>query len=268
MSSSYFGKNVVGACAAALLCLSAQTSRADMVVIDFGVATAEAVSGAANNPFGGGGQMVSSAGNTWNNITASSGTFNDLLFNQSGLGSGINLSLSGFSGVRGWNRGQAPDAGLNGGVFANTLLTDDGIFSPNNGTSTLTLSGLNVGFTYSLVLFGSRINTVDAQRWTTYTVTAGTPTGGTVYNLQTGGSSLTDGWNSNTVVNINGITPDGAGTITFTVQASNLGAGGTVNTFGPLNGMQVTVVPEPGTAAFVVLGGVVLAGLRRFRARG
>ena len=80
-------------------------------------------------------------------------------------------------------------------------------------------------------------------------------------------SSLTDGWNSNTVVNINGITPSGAGNITFTIQASSLGAGGTVNTFGPLNGMQVTVVPEPGTAAFVLVGGALLGGLRRFRSR-
>lgn len=239
--------------------------KADTILVDFGVAVAEAVSGAANNPFGGGGPMVSGVGNSWNNVTIANGSVSDLLYNQSGLGSGINLALSGFSGVRGWNRGQAPDAALNGGLFANTLLTDDGIFSPNNGTSTLTLSGLSSSFTYNLVLFGSRINTVDAQRWTTYTVTAGTPSGGTVYHLQTGGSTLAGGWNSNTVVNISGITPDGSGNITFTVQASTLGAGGTVNTFGPLNGMQITVVPEPGTVAFFLIGSLALGVTRRLR---
>ena len=235
-------------CMVSLLVVVGSAVRADFIAVDFGVSVAEVNSG-TSNPFGGGGTMPSGVGSTWNNFTVANGTASDLLYYGSGLGSGIGLTLTGF----------------NGGLFANPLLTDDGVFSPNTGLSTLTLSGLNNGLTYDLVLFGSRLNTADAQRWTTYTVTAGTPSGGTVYHLQTGGSSLTDGWNSNTVVNITGITPS-SGSITFTVQASSLGAGGTVNTFGPLNGMQISVVPEPGTAAFALVGGLMVLWARRLRA--
>lgn len=250
-------------CMVSLLVVVGSAVRADFIAVDFGVSVAEVNSG-SSNPFGGGGTMPSGVGSTWNNFTVANGTTSDLLYYGSGLGSGIGLTLTGFSGNRAWNQGREPDPALNGGLFADPLLTDDGVFSPNNGTSTLTLSGLNNGLTYDLVLFGSRLNTADAQRWTTYTVTAGTPSGGTVYHLQTGGSTLTDGWNSNTVVNITGITPS-SGSITFTVQASSLGAGGTVNTFGPLNGMQISVVPEPGTAAFTLVGGLMVLWARRLR---
>ena len=247
-----------------LLAVAGPAARADFIAIDFGVSVAEVNSG-TSNPFGGGGIMPGGVGSTWNNFTVGNGSVADLLYYGSGLGSGIGLTLTGFSGNRAWNQGREPDPALNGGLFADPLLTDDGVFSPNTGLSTLTLSGLNNGLTYDLVLFGSRLNTADAQRWTTYTVTAGTPSGGTIYHLQTGGSTLTDGWNSNTVVNITGITPS-SGSITFTVQASSLGAGGTVNTFGPLNGMQISVVPEPGTAAFALVGGLMVLWARRLRA--
>ena len=233
------------------------------VLIDFGTSVAEVNSG-TTNPFGGGGPTPSpTGGNTWNNFTVgtASGSLIGLL-NTDGSASGIDISVSGSAGARAWNQGRTPDANLNGGVFAFTSVTDDGIFSSGATPCVVTLSNLNVLLKYDLVLYGSRFNTVDANRWTTYSVTDGTPTGSSSGTLITGGSAI-GGWNSNTVVTISGIAPSVSGTIAFQFTASNVSAGGTGNTFGPLNALELAVVPEPGSTAMGLLGAALVGIARR-----
>ncbi|MBU0677344.1 MAG: PEP-CTERM sorting domain-containing protein, partial [Verrucomicrobia bacterium] len=228
------------------------TAQAATILVDFGlVAKRHSVGSADGN------------GNYWDYITGSTDNNTDLT-DTGGNTTSIDLQMvSGFTGPADYNFGYTPNAGLNGGNFAFTNVTDDAIYFLGSETPQMTLSGLNNLYAYSFVFYGSRVSTDD--RWTTYTI------GGNNQQLQTSGSPLTDNWNSDTVVSINNVFPSG-GQITINLSSST-GASG--SNYGYINAMQITEdedppeppasAPEPSTAMLLMAGGFLLKGLRRRR---
>jgi hypothetical protein len=162
--------------------------------------------------------------------------------------------VTGFSGVNTWNAGATPDPNLNDGDFAFETLTRDGLFTVAGATGSVTISNLNASLTYDLVLYGSRTN---FTRYTTYSVV-----GGGSQELQTGAPGA---WNDDSVVVFSGLSPDANGVIVFTAVGNAAPGQAGADDFGYLNGMQLAVVPEPGTLALLVAG-LGVAGFWRRRA--
>lgn len=216
----------------------------DIILVDFGTVAQRHALGVAD-----------ANGNWWDYITGATDNNLDLV-DSAGNATAVDLALSGFTGggPGTYNAGLTPNAGLNGGVFAFTNVTDDAIFFTATDSPVMTLSGLNAAQTYSLTFYGARVSADD--RWTTYAV------GASSAQLQTSGAPLAGNWNSANVVTLAGLTPDINNQIVINLSASTGGSG---TSFGYINAMQIEVVPEPGVAAFVVLGGVMMGLGRRFR---
>lgn len=211
---------------------------AQVILIDFGIPGAgfATVSPDAN-------------GNYWNNVTSSAAatTIANLTTSADTL-SGIKLEITtGFS-----NTGPSPYATLTGesslGALNIGTAISDFLFVNNNlaTPAVVTFSNLDPTKTYNFSIFGSR-NATDTRN-TTYVVagansdtqsltTSGTDIGGTGIN-----------YNDSSLALINGIIPNGSNSITLSVSSAGLGY---------LNALQITVVPEPGTAA-LFLGGAAL----------
>ncbi|WP_309396825.1 PEP-CTERM sorting domain-containing protein [Cerasicoccus maritimus] len=124
----------------------------------------------------------------------------------------------------------------------------DSIYFDNGETMTVTLSNLDVGLTYDLTMFSSRAST--SSRITQFELTAGTLSGNTVVQLQTMN-------NQGNTVGFSGVTPDVSGNITFEVQQNT--------SFGYINALEITAVPEPST--YVILMGVCGLGFALWRRR-
>ena len=218
--------------------------RGDIILVDFGTVAQRHSLGAAD-----------ANGNWWDYITGATDNNLDLV-NTAGSVTEVDLALSGFTGggPGTYNTGLTPNAGLNGGAFAFTNVTDDAIFFTATDSPVMTLSGLNAAQTYSLTFYGARVSADD--RWTTYAV------GASSAQLQTSGAPLAGNWNSANVVTLTGLTPDLNNQSVINLSSST-GSSGT--SFGYINAMKIEVVPEPGVAAFVMLGGAVLGLGRRFR---
>lgn len=219
-------------------------ARGDIILVDFGTVAQRHSLGTAD-----------ANGNWWDYITGATDNNLDLV-NTAGSATDVDLALSGFTGggPGTYNAGLLPNAGLASGDFAFTNVTDDAIFFTATDLPVMTLSGLNAAQTYSLTFYGARVSADD--RWTTYAV------GASSAQLQTSGAPLAGNWNSANVVTLAGLTPDLNNQIVINLSASTGGSG---TSFGYINAMKIEVVPEPGMAAFVVLGGVMLGLGRRFR---
>jgi hypothetical protein len=148
--------------------------------------------------------------------------------------------------------------------------TGDYWFANGGSTSTFTLSGLDDNKTYDFTFFGSRWGT-DA-RYTEYTAggtTAGSRLQTTGVNIGVeagvGGTDDPNEYNGNdsNFITISGISPT-SGSIVVSFKGFNAAEDG-ADTFGYLNTMQVTVIPEPSTLFLVGLTG--LAGLFVLRRR-
>jgi hypothetical protein len=231
-------------CLAALLFLTG-TASADTYLIDFGTVAQRHSVGLAD-----------ANGNFWDYITGATDNNLDLV-NTDGDVTVVDLALSGFTGggPNTFNTGLTPDAGLGGGQFAFADVTDDAIFFTATDAPVLTLSGLDSAATYSFVFYGSRV--AAAERWTTYAI------GSDSEELQTSGSSLSDNWNSDTVVSLTGISPDINNQIVITLSANTASGSSGSATFGYINAVQISVIPEPATIALLGMGGGILLVTRR-----
>jgi len=148
--------------------------------------------------------------------------------------------------------------------------TGDYWFANSGGTSTFTLSGLDDSKTYDFTFFGSRWGTGD--RFTEYTAggtTAGSrlQTTGTDIGVEAGVGGTDDpglyNGNDSNFITLSGISPT-SGSIVVSFRGFNAATGGG-DTFGYLNTMQVTVIPETSTLFLVSLLGI--AGLFFLRPR-
>jgi hypothetical protein len=225
------------------------TAGADTILVDFGTVAGRHSVGAPD-----------SNGNTWDYITGATDNNTDLV-GTDGLVTTIDLALSGFTGggPGTYNTGLTPSPTLNGGLFAFNAVTDDAIFFTATDAPVLTLSGLDPLATYDLVFYGSRVTTI--ERWTTYAVGANSA------ELQTSGSSLSGNWNSSSVITLSGLAPDVNNQIVVTLSANTASGGSGSSTFGYINAMQITVVPEPATLLFMATGIATLWARRRLGQR-
>lgn len=223
------------------------------VLIDFGTVAGRHSVGVAD-----------SNGNFWDYITGEGDNNTDLV-DVNGSVTSIDLAVSGFTGPGSYNGGLSAVAGLGpggDGSFAFDAVTDDALFLNSDGsTGTLTFGGLDDGSTYDLYFYGARVTT--SSRFTTYAV------GGSSVELQTSGSGIasnsTDNWNDDTVVGLTGISPS-SGQIVVNVTANSASGGGGSDTFGYVNAMRITQVPEPSAALLGGLGVLGLLGRRRRQA--
>jgi hypothetical protein len=188
------------------------------VLIDFGPA--------------GGRHSVGSAdanGNWWDYVTGITGSGGNKtnLTTTANTGSGINIALNwtgdvgvnGLPGVDFLIVDGGVDPNLNEGRFAFHDVVKNAAYFNSSLTPSIQISGLDDSKTYTLILYGARGN---FTRTTTYTVGA---TNGTI---QTG--TAPSGWNTGSVVRLEGLTPVSGG-LTIDLSAS----GG----FGYLSAMEM-----------------------------
>ncbi|WFB36314.1 PEP-CTERM sorting domain-containing protein [Kiritimatiellota bacterium B12222] len=192
--------------------------------------------GAANN---------TTTGN-WNNITA----------NQTGQYIWPSQSITGLVDANGLQTGGINLEAVATGTIANN--NDGGSLSPystsyplsanqdfiyfdSGDLMTITLSNLNNTLTYDLKLFSSR--DASGSRITQYDLTTGTIAGSTQRLLE-----AVD--NKGNTVTFASITPDINNEIAFTVQRQS------GSSYGYINVLEITAIPEPGSIALLVLGGL------------
>lgn len=205
------------------------SASADVILVDFG------------NTSG------TTAGN-WNNSNLSGYTLTDMI-DTDGNTTTYDLFFTTAVGQGGnWGVTAAPSP------FNVSSAYNDGLFTAAD-TISFTLSGLSASETYDLTMFASRDAT--GTRITDYTVTgSGAPV---ILSLQTSGTDLGGvGINHNmaSTANFSGIAPDVNNQITVSIDINSGG-------FAYLNAMQITVVPEPASLSFLLLGGLVLRLTRR-----
>lgn len=243
---TWLKKMAVGALLLAPFCTA--PARADVILIDFGTVAKRQSVGAAD-----------SNGNWWNQVTGKNDVLSSMITSANGATTvGLTISDIAGGGTGDYNAGLTPNAGLDGGKFAYTNVTDDALFWTATDTPTLNFTGLNDSLTYSFTFYGSRVSA--NERYTTYQI------GAQSAELHTSGSTLPSSWNSSSVVTISGVTSSG-GAVNVDMSGFT-GAGKTgAATFGYLNALQITSVPEPSSALFLVLGAPALLGARRWARR-
>lgn len=239
-------------------------------LIDFGL----------NNAAGSQTASPDTNGSYWNNVysdnaagtgNTGNGTSNGLsnLVNTANVASTISLALS--SGTQPWSASGGtgfgglitPNPALLGNLAIGTA-TQDYFFVGSAGTATIAIGGLNPSLTYNFRMFGTR-NTA-ATRTTAYTITDNL--GPHVITLQTSGTGIgtntavyptgqPDG-NDDEIVSLNGMVPTSLGTL-------NLGLSNVAGDFSYLGVMEITSVPESGTALLTGLAGIGFAFIRSRR---
>ena len=211
-------------------------AEATTVLIDFGIESQVAAS-----PY----NQVSLPPNG-NNVTSGSVALTDTASAATGWSVVVTENGNGNGGDAGSgaNQGTYP-ASLAG---YDTAALQDSMFA--NGTSpsmTVTISGLDSSAAYDFLFYGARQNGQNAnQRWS---VTTGT--GGSVVTH----NSLN---NTSTVVDWDGVVPDGTGTIVITIDTPAVGAAGAL----ALNFGEITEqIPEP--SSLLLLGPASMTALVR-----
>ncbi len=228
-------------------------------------------------------------GNYWNNLTSTNyanvvqpggvgSTSLSGLVDTANNSSSIGISFA--SGTVVWQSSGIANGGLNqntpvlGNLGIATATQDYYFISGANGTSnaTVTLTGLNPLYSYNLGLFATRGDTNDV-RTTRFSIS------GIDKDLQTSGSGsqpadpavAAAGYFSNNsyagiygnedkVITFDGLVPNGAGELVLTVSIVNGG-------YAYLGAIELTQVPEPGSAVLGGLGGLLLLSRRRRNAR-
>lgn len=186
--------------------------------------------------------------NTWNAFAASGAATSGSL-TSSGSSTPITLTATyGFSnGIV-----NAADQGM-----PQYLLGNEAGVNGATPLGTFTLNNVPAG-TYRLFLYGTNF---DHNRGTTFTVGTGTPDGGVSSTLN---STITSFIEGNNYVVFNNVLP-ASGTISGTFFPNPTDGVGNNNLSGEgsLNGLQLVRVPEPASAALLMLGGFGLLVRRR-----
>ncbi|MDB5325642.1 MAG: proteinsorting protein [Phycisphaerales bacterium] len=197
---------------------------------------------------------------TWNN--QGSATNNNTLTNlldTAGTATGIQAAAVGFNGYAGTG-GVTPMTGTAATTYltnANTAVSASTDYIFTGGTSTITLTGLNLQSTYTFGLFGDRNGA--GPRTTSYTATG--------VNTATG--SQDSSFNTANVVTLASIAPTPTigspttGTIVLTVAV----VAPNTATFAYLNALRIDSAATPEPASLTVLAGGGMMLLRRRRAR-
>ncbi|MGJ8695482.1 MAG: hypothetical protein ACSHYF_04140 [Verrucomicrobiaceae bacterium] len=129
----------------------------------------------------------------------------------------------------------------------------DSIYANQGGGTTpsmvLTLSGLNSALTYDLLLYGSRANGQGVDQ--IWNITQGT-----------GGATVThfSELNDTTVVDWQGVSPNGSGVIEVSITAGADAAGALALNFGSIT---ENAIPEPSAGLLCALAGLALVKRRR-----
>ena len=214
-------------------------------------------------------------GNYWNNLTSSNyaatvqpggpgSTSLANLVDTTNVSSSIGIAFT--TGTVSWSSSGIINGGLNQSIpslgnLGITTATQDYYFvqGATGAYGTVTLTGLNPSYLYSLGLFGTRGDTNDV-RTTSYGITDinGTQT----LSVQTSGPGIgvnggftNNNGNDSTVVNFNNLSPNALGELSLRVSIVNGG-------FAYLGAMALSV-PEPGSVMLGGLGGVMLLFRRR-----
>lgn len=205
----------------------------------------------SNNGSMSGAAVIGSAGDFWNVLGSNPSLTPVSVSLADNLGVVSSVSLS-YTGVGGGGFGFSSASGNP------TSLMGDGIASGVNGGSgtsfaqiSFTFSGLSANTQYDVVAYGA--NTT-AGAGTRFFSSISGPTLGT-----TTGASNDINAGPGVAYTTFTLSTDGSGAFTF---YSNFNSG--VSAAGPINGFQVTVVPEPSTFALVGIG---LIGMTMFRRR-
>lgn len=265
MWSKQFGGQMVTFGAA--LVVGSQLVGATIIKLDFG---------RHNNVDGHATVSPDANGNYWNNLSPTDGgvipidtTFGPFITTDN---QPTTISLKTTSGVGNeigyWEANGTRNGGLLVpsadllGDFAVGTATEDYWFlnSPQAGQSsvTLDLTGLDPSKSYNFHIFGTR-NT-NELRTTRYTLTGANSATEILQTSGTGSASPTTPdyfGNNDTIVSINGITPTALGVIETRLETVN-------GNFSYLGIMEITEVPEPGSAA-TVIGSLSLSLLGRRR---
>ena len=197
-------------------------------------------------------------GNTWNNSIPSAMNVANL---KSTANSATGISLT-------WtNVGSGANTNPLGATAAPGLLNiatayQDAIFTTTTTPgASFYLGGLDPSKTYTISLFGSRDDSTTV-RYTTYTVTGAsalTPTTIQTTGLNVGGTGINH--NIANLATFSNVVPNGSNDITVNYV---VGAGSTAS-FGYLNAMEITVVPEPATWGLLAFSLTTVMVLRRRR---
>lgn len=139
------------------------------------------------------------------------------------------------------------------GVFNDELIADTALFVSSGSTRNVRILNLDPLSSYDITLYGSR--EAGDTRVTTYSVIGDITVGGALTTSGTDIGSGNEDYNNNNVLAFNALSPDGSGIITIEHT-------GTTGSFGYLNALTITAIPEP--TGFVILG-VILVGLLYIR---
>lgn len=198
----------------------------------------------------------------WNNVS-SNASIADLI-NDAGATTGIALATAGFQ----LDQLMTSDPGVPAPTTANLdyFRSWQGATATDPGTiGTVTLTGLATDTEYSMTLFGSRLSTNGgpANRGGQYRLTGVGITGGTqTLNISTVDNTDTFGFNFTTTSIAGSVILEVQG-YNFTTTAIALGGEARGSA---LSSMDLTVIPEPSSAALLT-GGLALLVLLRRRSR-
>ncbi|MEM7754413.1 MAG: hypothetical protein AAF297_02135 [Planctomycetota bacterium] len=231
---------VVAGAAAGVVGGAAGVASGDVFRFDFGAASgngAETVSPDAN-------------GNFWNNVT---GPVTEDVVNIDDAASDLVIRFTSDFSANNLGGLTAPDSGLLGD-FAVGSVTGDYFFGAGSFVTSFEVEGLDAGVEYNLRFFATRAT--GETRTTEYTAVGGN--GSHSVQLQTSGDGAGAGSNGNNddLALIVGITADGSGEIAVSFTRV---AGG----FSYLGGFEIEVVPTPGSAAMLAVGGLLSVRRRR-----
>jgi hypothetical protein len=239
---------VTGLTAAAAFAV-AGTASAEIVLIDFG----NDISFRGASVPGG----VDGSGNSWNSVW--SGAFYTNLLDTDGNATNINFGFSSATGTDYFNGPSGPNQDPSQTVYnaaALGLLGVDEAVYDYYVTSTFEIQGLEAGKTYDLTFFGSHAFSNDATtRYTAYS-DASLTTAIDSADLDVQDQAMPWMHNQDTTASLTGLTADANGIIYIGFAGANGGDG-------YLNAMSITVVPAPGAAAVLTLGGFIASRRRR-----
>lgn len=217
---------------AALVCIAGASLQAQSTInVDFGSPDTAA-------PFSGN-ALAPAAGTVWNNIT-SAGTTSNLLDSQ-GNATGVSLqfSPSGF-----WHSNSAYSTGELTTTYGNLIFD----YAYANGSSRIFhLTGLAVGQAYDLYLYSQGDS---PNQGATFSLGAGTANQSSLSSTGTNFTTFSEGAN---YVVFRNLQANGSGQVTITLATNP------ATTFGALNGLQLTAIPEPST--YAALAGAAALGL-------